>query len=64
MVRRQPDKRTEAQVVRELGLMVGQTVLCPDGVDRRIRKINSNGEVFVDGLRSKINVYALKKPSN
>ncbi len=64
MVRRQPDKRTEAQVVKELKLTVGKAVPCPDGVSRVIKRISSNGEVFVKGVRKKINVYAIRITSD
>ncbi len=64
MVRRQPDKRTEAQVVKELKLTVGKAVPCPDGVSRVIKRISGNGEVFVKGVRKKINVYAIRITSD
>lgn len=59
--RRMPDKRTPKEVVRDLGLQVGDTVRCPGGIVRPVRKITNNGDVYVKGMRPSVNVYALEK---
>lgn len=58
---RRKQTQTPIQRVRALDLADTDSVLMPDGIVRRIRKISSIGEVFVHGVRGCINVYAITK---
>jgi hypothetical protein len=56
-----PNRETPKQRVKRLGLVVGMLLHMPDGVSRVISKIDSNGDVFVKGLRGRVNIYELIK---
>ena len=52
---------TPKQKVQELNLQVGMPVVMSDGVTRKIRRITNNGDVFVRGIRSRANVFTLRR---
>jgi hypothetical protein len=56
-----PDRRTPSQVIAELGLVEGTVICLPGGLTKTVRKIRG-GEVFVVGVRQRVNVYGITLP--
>ncbi len=55
------DPRSPSKVIAELGLKKGITICLPGGQVRVIRKVVGD-EVFVDGVRGRINIYGITLP--
>lgn len=56
-----PEQKTAKQIIADLRLRRGVLICCTDGINRPVRKITDNGDVFVRGTRDKVDVHALRE---